>query len=761
MLNIRALGHLIGALSFFLPFVGEVSAADPKDPAALLFDEFSSRCASQGSLSQRVLSETKSLQRILESIKNDEACQEILPLINSIMPLAQQLPYLNRGILYDEERESMENYMETLSLALSLSSDEREQATLSSEIASIKFRLVQRTYVQETEDRLLRARAVVAMTEYADQLSKFADNSLCFERNKTLPFQLAGHLMTLAGAFFSPVVNVALIVGGRLFQSFFRYIAEASIVREIKRYRDSTMWMGLSCAMEALEDTVCDLQDQEDLLKVHRENLSTEAIPPAWEGFDIMTRDYFVVKDFLQKVKAGAGAASGDAGANIAELKEREARYLGVKDRVDGYLRDAERKYGLATTDDDRRTIVKNFIITVRELSRTFGSAVAEGDSNRIYLWIRIGNAYPALDQDQSLSELIQSLDTPTSIYKDDDAVERKDLRLVYHRFEEVQSRAMQQLEIEKALTLGSDPQRTMTAFSQVEGSRPSPEVILKRLVAYLQRLRLEWMDHGEYFPTVLAHTSALYYLGTTLEVLSNALNTLTDPNLADAEKLLKVYEILRLRDDDLFITNRLTDHVDTDVDIRVRRGLLKEKENYRTVLRISSAKLVSALAPSGLHADLARDLERADVLARMNLNNFSLTFGESIVTSLSMLTDTWNQAGQIAGDAIQRNYAQICALSLNFPKIPDEIKKKCEGQVYGYDENGVIEFKWDGNPLTVSFDEMSKKPFKQRACAYKRFMDQRRLLEIFRRRPSPFLMDYRVNYTDGSYRTYQAYKYD
>lgn len=734
--------------------------SNAEDVAALLFQEFGTKCGSQGAFTQRALSETRSLQRILEQIKNDRACESLLPVMESIIPLTEQLPLLAQGILRDEERDEMDRYMDRLSRALALSTSPQQQATLSSEIASVQFKLYSRTYDQDAARRIARARTLQAISDYAQQLSKLPSASLCFEKHKTLPFQLAGHLVSLAGAFLGPVFNTALVIGGQLFQSFFNYLGNASIIREIKKYRATGMWLGLSCTMEALEDTYCDIRDQRNIIDLQRSILWTDQIPEIWKGYDLMVRDYDVIKDFFQALKSGAGASSEDQGYRIQDLKTREGKFLGVKDYFEGLIRDAEKKFRLANASSSQQTIIKNLIDTLSSMGQyTYSSAVAEGDRNRVELWLRIGNPYPPIPENKTLQDVLNSLDTPNSAYSAQDAVAKRSIPMVRARIKEVENAADQQLAIDKQLILSADPRRTMSFFSRVDGIKDSPENIWIKMLSFLEKLQLSWSEHPEYFISPSAQELQLAYIGETKKVLLDAFNILTDKNLNDSEKLVQVFDILRLQDDDLFITNRMSDHVDTDLDIKMRLGLLRDRESLETVVRISSGKIINTLSPTGSLTDLEKDLENAEFLAYQNLKNFSETFGESIENSLDLLMEGDVDQGSVPGSIFARNYSKLCALALNFPKISKSLLKKCASRVYGINEKGVIEYDWNLKPLIVDFDQQVSKTYTERTCAYTRYENELKLIEFFKHRPSPFLTQISVSRADGSQSIHQIYK--
>ena len=79
----RVLGLLI--LGSSSPLV--LYAQNPVDPGMLFLESFAGSCSSRGIFTQKALSDTLALKRVLETIKDDDdgACQSLTPIFSQIV----------------------------------------------------------------------------------------------------------------------------------------------------------------------------------------------------------------------------------------------------------------------------------------------------------------------------------------------------------------------------------------------------------------------------------------------------------------------------------------------------------------------------------------------------------------------------------------------------------------------------------------------------------------------------------------------------
>ncbi len=188
-----------------------------------------------------------------------------------------------------------------------------------------------------------RAQAVQELTTYMEIVSSsYPDQINCFEKHKSLPIQLAGQLLSIAGGFFDPTLNLALGLAGRLVSSFFSFFDNLKLSKRIQDYRKTTMQAGLTCAMEALEQTLCDIENRRNLIDKIQDFRDQIQIPQEWLGYELLTREYATFQKFLRRVEAGSPAGSEEQGNQKAKFREREGKFYAQLERISGTIGQAK-----------------------------------------------------------------------------------------------------------------------------------------------------------------------------------------------------------------------------------------------------------------------------------------------------------------------------------------------------------------------------------------------------------------------------------
>ncbi|MDB5038050.1 MAG: hypothetical protein JWQ35_1578 [Bacteriovoracaceae bacterium] len=319
------------------------------DPADLLFQAFSAKCESQGSFTARALNETNALEGVLSAVLTDPECKGLLPVLNSVTNLSQQLSFLDQGF-GDDQKKDLEAYAEKVSIYLSTVSDPTQQSLLVGELANTQVEILKYDQTKQELKRQAQNRAIQSLGNYVESLAQiYPSQALCFERNNTLPLQLGSQLLSLSGGFFGPVINAATTLGGRLFSALFDYFRDKKFVDAIKKFRGAKLQAGLSCAMEALEQTVCDIDDQKALLKVHEKYRTQPEVPVEWKGYDLLERQYSVVQSFLRQIEAGSDPASDLQGSSRANIRTMEGNYRSTIERTLGLMGETARQIELLT----------------------------------------------------------------------------------------------------------------------------------------------------------------------------------------------------------------------------------------------------------------------------------------------------------------------------------------------------------------------------------------------------------------------------
>ncbi len=709
----------------------------PQDPAELLFDVFGSKCKSQGRFTAVALNETRAIEGVLKTLVEQPECKGLSPVLSIAANLEDQLGGIEHQFSNAKNRD-LHSYLERLSLYLTVTTSAEEQSYIAREIAETRVQILKSNIDEEERKRMMQMRASKQMSAYIDALSVAYPNlSLCFEKNKYLPLQLAGHLVSLSGGFaWDPIVHSALVLGGRLFSSVFSYFADRKFVSSIKKYRGAKLQASLSCALEALEDTVCDIRDHQKLVKVHRDYRNEVEIPLEWRGYDLFRRFYPRVQEFLKHVESGAEPTSQIQGQRRANLRQLEGNFRATKDLTRGLVSEAERKIELLKAAKQESDTVAVIVGLIDDISSRMGLSDWEsgGDTNvyrsafppveqksRANIWLLTGKRDPDVSALHTQSQ-------PYLIYYNEQVEKLKrvaDIKSIKSNLEAIDEAAQVQLDIQKALVLNPDPLGTLTSWTERSLNLSSAGEVMDAIVQYLKALKVDWDKHDEWFADSYAKRDQLELLVNTTGKFTSALQVLrSDAPVSD--RLKKILTVMNLEEQDQVITNRLKQIVQMDIEKRIRAGVFAEQRSLETSIRLASEDLLLGLDPGSAHFlnKVKADLDEAEILAKFNLKNFFDFFLSSLLRALEDLQSEAKQWNDYGSGPYSQKIAKFCILSLNAPQILQRefssLRSFCKGR--------SLQAMSKGKPLVVDFDrslqEFGNAP-EERLCSYHEFRNQ------------------------------------
>lgn len=540
-------------------FSGGVRADIPEDPGQLLLDAFGSKCQSHGQMSQRVLNETSALKNVLERIKEDPHCQGLTYAYAAIVDVSEQLDFIDEGFENEQHRD-MRVYIRRLEIQLAMTPEEDflTSAALASEITQLKTKILELPYLKAQEDHRRRARAITKMQRYLHAInSDFNDQRLCFERHKTLPLQMAAHLVSIAGGFFDPVMGLALNVGGRLLGEFFKFIGDASISKKIKDYRDITLMAGVTCTLEALEQTFCDIEDQREYVSLregYRENpLPDGGIPYEWKGFEILTKQYDILRAFLLAVEAGSPSQSDDQSARRAGFLKTEASFRATIENIEGSF--AEARKDLARPESNtvarKQQILRQLVSLLSVLmhvENAFSKIMPSIEAmERLQLKLRVGTfSPPKRPNEENYSIVLSNLDSGNSPLTSMDAVTNVNIGAIEVAFNELAGEAGKQLDIERNDVLLVDTLGSYTSWTERTQGRHSPGTVIINLIDYMAHLEMTWIHAPDPWfaePSLATRRDQIIEVQETKKMLEDALIVLKMSPEEVKENILKERE--------------------------------------------------------------------------------------------------------------------------------------------------------------------------------------------------------------------------
>lgn len=713
------------------------------DPATLLFQAFSSKCDSQGEFTAKALSEGGALEGILQTIMLDKSCEGLRPVLDHITSVDQQLSRVDRAF-WNEDEPDMHSYEQKLALLLAGTTDPVVQASVETELANVRIDISRNSLSQARADRQAQAEAVKNLSQYISLLrNQYASQSLCFLNHPQLPFQLASHLLSLSGGFFSPVIDSALSLSGDLISDLIDLFKNQKIADSIRSYRDDRMALGIKCAAEALEDTLCQITDRRKLIEVHEKYYNGKQIPKEWLGYEILYRDYPVVQNFLLRVEAGSQSQSQLQGIRHAEFRLEEGSYRAALSQLDGMIGEAERKLKLLDTklkspktDAEKQQILRNLIGSIQAVllgnvillngipvggtsgPNVYNNVVPNPENYaRLEIFLRIGTFDPP-----NLN-LTGTVALPYNAYLTTLQVKEINIETLKTNLDEINRRAREQLALDQALVLNPDQQGTIAAWIFRTRRTIDAGSAITRIITYLGNLEKDWAAHSEWFTSPEGQRTGVSYIQTTRTKFEDVLKALKDLKQTDQEKIKTIFDTMNLEEQDEVITSRMHDIVENDLQIRLRTDLLSGQKDLENVIGLASEDVATSLFPGPIDRleDIKMDLESAQFAAESNLDHFFHFFRDPLLKSFDLLWQSSKKWDHKYDGPQRREIAKLCILALNSTEITSKdfqpIRDWCHEQVLA----SVVGDK----TIKVTFQEMmdrSQKDVSQRLCAYRNF---------------------------------------
>lgn len=627
-----------------------------EDFGQLLFDSFAARCQSYGTNSQQVLAETRSLISSLETILNDPECRDPFnPVYNSLFVVQDQLEFLSRGV-GDEKQKDLEDKIDRLAFELSLvdPGDVELMQFLSYELAQTKLELFDQDYEDREQRRNNRHIAIEQMTNYIIQVdSALANQTRCFERHKTLPLQVAGHLLAISGGFFDSSLNLALTVAGRAFSSFFRFIGEININRQIDRLQAVTNEAGISCALEALEQNYCDLQDRQSVIDVQQDYIFEPNVPKAWQGFHLLTRDFPRVVRFLRRVETSTDPRSEPQGNSRGSYEELEGSYHATIARLQGKIGGARDKLAFIPANDiaTQETTLRNLVSEMANslFQGIFSEAIPGGDYYRAQLWLRIGTPSPSKTSEESFYDKLSQLDSEVDPR---DAVRQRNINLIEKNLQQIIQAAGKQLALERSQTKNPDQQGGMASWTERTQLEESAGAVIQEIAEYLGALIEDWNEHSEWFSEPIEATQR-DQIDLVIDLKQRFESVIDILKLANSE----IEDELLQKEKETYISDqqRLFDSLLKEVDV-FRDELLIEEESAISIEAMFAVENAEDL--DSLEKEIREQAFRYKVLMRQKLRAMRESYPQVDFEKLGEITLLAVRVGLLPESVLEQDYS-------------------------------------------------------------------------------------------------------
>lgn len=421
-------------------------------------------------------------------------------------------------------------------------------------------------------------------------------------------------------------------------------------------------------------------------------------------GFELLTRDFSSLHDFLGLLESGNTPETDAQGRTKADFAKTEGEFEANVFKAYGLIGEAEDQIRtLSRKSADSATIQRQIRELVTKLADNFishdyysppgdggttnffaqatpGSGITEKNL-RLKIWLLEGSPSPegatdgssATERYSNYYSLLENREfTSTGI-----RIHLKDVVDVATRI----------LEAERLRRKNEDPQALILSWVERSSRRNSVGIVLQRFITYFTQLRSEWAQNPTWFDSnaqlhdaIAALDDNLTRFQEMLKILERpTVTTSTDPQEALRErvedferKIREIASLMDLRNGNQQISNRVRQIVSLDMEIRLRNGLLADDRGLDATLRLSQLDIAMTLFPQQLE-NLERvraDLRTAKSMAKQNLSEFFRFFRDSFRRSMEMWWNEgakWNEPWN--GDN-KSQISKVCALLLNAPQL-------------------------------------------------------------------------------------------
>jgi hypothetical protein len=738
------------------------------DAASDLEAAFQSGCSIDGTYTEVALGQTASLETTIQDLKANTNCAGINSELTNIQNLNVELQSLSQDPIAAELK-SMEENQKLLLLQISQATDPNlisilteAYSTNAAEIASYQGEEVQ---VTGSPFNTPLQRGYSQLTSYLGDLT--ADSSTlseCAKDNPLIAAQLAAGIMATGATFASPAVGSALAVAGNVLNDMIVFAENKNFNDAIDNLNMVSLSDSLSCGLESMSNVYCEAQDLMDLTHLQECSYNPKAspdCPPAltslnsatsvkttqfWKGLDILSRELPAFQLWVNEVVSGVAPAD-PYGAN---RQNDPASAQAAMDQINRLAEGWETQQTL--TIDQFQTDADKHVATVRALS-TLVSVLAYDSTTATSCTFGNCNSTPILNYYQSASAILYSLvgqplncvsnavggnceDANTILLPGDtqpasgprvngnggwETIKANEANIYNTVYNQVTLQLHQAIDVDPSGVLESAKIPAGVGLVDAYTAMKDISAFLQGSSDYYTNLPDSAIDGGQ-----AAKAGILQLLaeskGMIDDVTAKVIEIKGNPT-DDEATLTSIYNTLRLAQDPDFIHQRITLHVQDDINMRIQNG--DAPSTVDDILRAGAGDAASQLTQvssddiDGMYANLGN----AQMLSRMNVSNFVGFFTKSLNQVITMIKASADKDGEPIGGnpriaPFRSSQARICILIASTQSDwPSGIDPKlCQGTFYESELTGE----------SIKFDDlyaqMKIAPVSKRICTFANF---------------------------------------
>lgn len=326
-------------------------ADTPYDPSDDLLAAFGQNCSTVGEQSTAAITQANALRGILQSLKDDPACNDVKGLLDSLSGTLD-VTLLQTPLQDEHSNKDFTAEITELELALQaemakLNPDAAYVSALQQELASDRIALIKSKRVPGQDRFKNRMSAYRNFQQYASSLIKRLDsNDGCFKKpgRGNLAIQIGAQILSLASGFSnSELVGTAMLGLGTLLDNFMTYVSNHHITEAIKDINDSKIDQAIGCALESMASTYCQARDIDMVIanaeKV-RQGLSCSA---EWRGVDLISRDMNSFLGWMVRLGGGTPSTGSPQATQKNQATDLQATLDKLTESLNGLIGDAKK----------------------------------------------------------------------------------------------------------------------------------------------------------------------------------------------------------------------------------------------------------------------------------------------------------------------------------------------------------------------------------------------------------------------------------
>ena len=722
--------------------------ADTSSPeyAARLIRSFNAFCPTNGTWTLNALAESRKIQKVLESLRDDPECADAA---NSIGVHVNSLG-LALGRMEDTRIErdilARQRQQNDILLLLENEDDQHQRHSLSTLFQSNQLNLSIAKENLRYDKRYARNQymANVIVNSASNLFEQASLNQKCLLRSPQFLSGLSAIGTSVGSALVSGGASLGLAVASHVLGHALNFIRRSRLNRDIHKLGQGEFISAYQCVMESLSNQWCEARETYDLIDLRMQSKSLQESSFS-QGIKILNHDLPVLANWLIQVRSATHAensaiasvqieflnketmlrtwkidALGKIGSARRELpdsllreKDKENQFNVLKALVDSIVPPAPKN----TAEESRQRVVLNpvyEVIAPKEIAWKLAGVPIES--------VPIGKDFSgnlALVLFERMTPLmIQNLETLLPFYPlSPDHIKTNVLDLY--------NQATARLDEERSETLHADPAFLLGSAEKdtYHIRKISPLKAINNILDYLKSVYggglpsctpdIEYLDN---FSQIYAETQS---------ILCQIREQIQDTSSHYNERLKIIFNTSHLYDGETFVSDRVQnviEHVLTEILIRQEAEMETEQENilqYKLLLANEMIKELRQYGNSNL-TQVKFDLVNSLQIVQDTLQNFAEIFAKSIGKTVQQVYE------RTRGNPLsERLLAKYCSLLLSIPNWNSRDLRRninlslCNGQGLRsewHNQDEFFEFAFNRETYHAPFDQT-------RICHLRRFL--------------------------------------